>query len=87
MPEVGPSQHVPQVYTDGSFAKESPGFAGYGVWFGPLDPRNLDLPLEGSTHTNNRAELTVCIAAVKAVPPAQPLRMVTDSKYVYDGAT
>ena len=48
-PEVGPSQHLPHVYTDGSFAKEGPGmgFAGYGVWFGPLDPRNWALPLEG----------------------------------------
>ena len=88
-PEVGPSQHLPQVCTDGSFAEESPGqgFIGYGVWFGPLDPRNMAIPLEGPTQTNNRAELTAYIAALKAVPLARPLRVVTDSKYVYDGAT
>ena len=52
-----------------------------------LDPRNLAPALEGHTQTNNRAELTACIAALKAVPLAQPLRVVTDSKSVYDGAT
>ena len=61
--------------------------SGYGVWFAPLDPRNLALPLEDPTQTNNRVELPAYIAAPKAVPPTQPLRVVTDSKYVCDGAT
>ena len=35
--------HVPEVYTDGSFGLETPrtGLAGYVVWFGRLDPRNM----------------------------------------------
>ena len=35
--------HTPEVYTDGSFGLEAPrtGFAGYGVRFRPLDPRNM----------------------------------------------
>ena len=52
-----------------------------------MGTQNLALPLEGPTQTNNRAELTACIAALKAVPLAQPLWVVTDSKYVYEGAT
>ena len=79
--------HVPQVYTDGSFGLEAPGkgFAGYGVWFGPLDPRNMAQPLEGVVQTVNRAELSTCIAALRVAPRRQALRIVTDSKYVYDG--
>ena len=48
-PEGPDGLHVPEVYTDGSFGLEAPrtGFAGYGVWFGPLDPRNMAQPLEG----------------------------------------
>ena len=60
-------------------------FAGYGVWFGPLDPRNMAQPLEGEVQTVNRAELSACIAALRVVPRGQALRVVTDSKYVYDG--
>ena len=33
----------------------------------------------------NRAELSACIAALRVVPRGQALRVVTDSKYVYDG--
>ena len=79
--------HTPEVYTDGSFGLEAPrtGFAGYGVWFGPLDPRNMAQPLEGEVQTVNRAELSACIAALRVVPRGQALRVVTDSKYVYDG--
>ena len=66
---MGQSQHLPHVFADGSFTEESAGvgFAGYGVWLGPLDQRNLALPLEGPTQTNNRAELAACIVAMKAV--------------------
>ena len=28
-----------------------------------------------------------CLEALKAVPLSQPLRIITDSKYVYDGVT
>ena len=79
--------HLPEVYTDGSFAREAPviGFAGYGVWFGPFDPRNRALYVEGEVQTVNRAELSACIIALQLVLGGQPVRVVTDSKYVYDG--
>ena len=79
--------HTPEVYADGSFGPEAPrtGFAGFGVWFGPLDPRNMAEPLEGGLQTVNRAELSACIAALRVVLRGQALRVVTDSKYVYDG--
>ena len=86
-PEDPDFLHTPEVYTDGSFGLEAPrtGFARYGVWFGPLDPRNMAQPLEGEVQTVNRAELSACIAALRVVPRGQALRVVTDSKYVYDG--
>ena len=62
-------------FTDGSYAEEAPGlgFAGYGVWFGFLDPQNVLCPLGGLTQTNNRAELSAAIAALRTVPAAQPI--------------
>ena len=79
--------HVPEAYTDGSFGLEAPrtGFAGYGLLFGPLDPRNNAQPLEGEVQTVNRAELSACIAALWVVLTGQALRVVTESTYVYDG--
>ena len=84
-----PSIHVPDVYTDGSCAEEAlgDGFAGYGIWFGPMHPHNVSALLLGPTQTNNRADLTACVEALRAVPLTQPLRVITDSKYVYDGVT
>ena len=41
-------------------------------------------PLEGEVRTVNRAELSACIAALRVVRRRAP-RVVTDSKYVYDG--
>ena len=35
--------------------------------------------------TVNRAELSACIAALRVFPCGQPIRVVTDSRYVYDG--
>ena len=78
--------HVPEVYTDGFFGLEAPekGFAGYGVSFGLLDRHNMAQPLEGEVQTVNRAELFARIASLRVVPRGQALRVVTDSKYVYD---
>ena len=42
-------------------------------------------PLEGEVQTVNRAELSACHAALRVVPRGQALRVVTDSRYVYDG--
>ena len=75
------SIHVPDVSPDGSYAEEAPrvGFAGYGVWFGPLHPQNLSAPLSGPEQTNNRAELTACIEALRVVLFPEPLHIVADS--------
>ena len=83
------SIHIPDVYIDGSYAAETSGegFAGHGVWFGSTNPHNISAPLSGLIQTNNRADLTACIEALRAVPLAQPLRVITDSKYVHDGVT
>ena len=76
--ETPPSYQVPEVYTDSSFLEEAPGmeFPGFGVWFSPLNPCNVALPLEGQT--DDPAELTACVKTLKAVPGSQPLRIVTD---------
>ena len=42
-------------------------------------------PLEGEVQTVNWAEMSACIAALRVVPRGQPLWVVTDSKYMYDG--
>ena len=42
-------------------------------------------PLEGAVQTVNRADFSACIAALRVAPRRQALRIVTDSKYVYDG--
>ena len=80
-----PSIHVPHVYMDGSYAEEAPGevFAGYGIWFGAMHPHNVSAPPPGPTQTNNRAELTARVEALRAVPLTQPLRVISDS----DGVT
>ena len=57
------------------------------MWFGALHPLNISSPLPWPVQTNNRAELTACVEALRAVPLSQPLRIITDSKYVYDGVT
>ena len=81
-PQGVQSVHVPKVYTDCSFGLEVPqkGFAGYGVWFGPLDQRNMAQPREGELQTLNRPELSAGIAALLVVPREQALRIVTNSK-------
>ena len=69
-PEDPDFLHAPEAYTHGSFGLEAPGtgFVGYGVWFGPLDPRNMAQPLEGEVQTVNKAELSAGIAALRVVP-------------------
>jgi len=56
------------VYTDGGCIRNGKAGAvgGYGIYFGPDDPRNVSARLEGKA-TNNIAELTAVIKAIELV--------------------
>jgi ribonuclease HI len=55
------------LYTDGACSGNGTANAraGYGVFFGSKDPRNVAAPLEGELQTNNRAELQAILVAVQ----------------------
>lgn len=76
------------VHTDGSCldqANKATRRAGYSVYFGKNDPRNVSEPITGEKHTNNVGELTaVCVALERASANKKTL-VVSDSKYVIDG--
>ena len=75
------------VYVDGSKNEEGGvNFAGYGVWFGPNDEGNKELPLTvHEKQTITRAELTAALHAVKNKIPGKPLLIVSDSELVCVG--
>ena len=62
-------------YVDGSKNEEGGvNFAGYGVWFGPGDTRNEQVPLPvHEKQTITRAELTAALRAIKNKCPGKPL--------------
>ena len=64
-----PQQHISEICSDASYADEALGlgFAGFGVWFGPLDPLNVSSPLEGSLQTNNLAGIMAANTALRAM--------------------
>jgi len=78
------------VYVDGACQGNGTASAraGYGVYFGPNDPRNLSEPLVG-VQTNQRAELTAAIRALEILSNdlTVPVEIVTDSQYVIKGIT
>lgn len=71
------------VYTDGSARGNGQvgARAGYGVWFGPHDPRNISERLQGDLQTNQRAELTAVLKALETIPVADDVEIKTDSNY------
>lgn len=73
------------VYTDGG-CSYNPGPGGYGAVILAADTRQ---ELSGGFRltTNNRMELMGCIEALKALPPASPVLLFSDSKYVVDAVT
>lgn len=77
------------VHTDGACTANGTdnARAGYGVFFGKDDPRNLSRALEGPVQTNNRAELMGAIAALEALDPGTAVEIRTDSTYVCLGYT
>ncbi|KAK7515182.1 putative ribonuclease H [Phyllosticta citriasiana] len=77
------------IYTDGSSLGNGKkgAFAGVGVFFGPLDERNVSAPLAGPRQTNQRAELTAIQRALDLAPLTRDVKICTDSKYAIDCAT
>lgn len=87
-----PSGKVITIYTDGDLIRVGSNvYAGYGVWFGEGDKRNLSKPLDEEEATNNRAELTAVIEGIKKVArdvnQGCELNIYTDSQYVVQLAT
>ena len=72
-----------KVYTDGSSRAngQAGARAGFGVFFGLGDPRNVSEPLRGEPQTNQRAELTAIQRALEVAPKERDVQIVTDSQY------
>ncbi|KAI0699470.1 ribonuclease H-like domain-containing protein [Cytidiella melzeri] len=81
--------HKTVVYTDGSCIHNGAANAraGTGVWYGPNDPRNLATRVPGSPQTNQTGEILAIQRAAALAPPAQPLHIISDSRYTIDGLT
>ncbi|MHB1865731.1 MAG: ribonuclease H family protein [Candidatus Saccharimonadales bacterium] len=72
------------IYTDGACINNGrPGArAGFGVWFGPEDPRNISEIVSGDRHTNQIAELEACAVALEhPVCEGKQVHLYTDSQY------
>ena len=78
-----------RIYTDGSAlsngqrdsAGQSTAIGGVGVYFGPLDKRNISEPLTGTKQTNQRAELTAILRALEVAPRDRKIIIYSDSHY------
>ncbi|RAL66568.1 hypothetical protein DID88_006258 [Monilinia fructigena] len=94
--------HHPGVYEEWADAKEqiegskdrnikreweAGAVAGYGVFFGMGDERNISARLEGNPQTNQRAELTAALRALEIVPLDKHIEIITDSNYTINCAT
>ena len=77
------------VYTDGACMDNSKKNAHCGseVWFTQDDPRNRALRIPGNNQSNQIGKIAVVIAALELIPPYQPAKIHTDSKYVIEGLT
>ncbi|VDK42371.1 unnamed protein product [Anisakis simplex] len=77
------SQGVPVVYTDGACSSNGRrgAKAGIGVFWGDNSPDNVSQPLASGPPTNNRAELSAVIAALKTAHEKNLTRLIicTDS--------
>ncbi|GJD11377.1 Ribonuclease H [Galdieria sulphuraria] len=62
-------KRILKLYTDGACISNGScsAKAGYGVYFGDGDSRNISRPLLGQVQTNQRAELSAMIAALESV--------------------
>lgn len=77
------ADNVLRIYTDGSSRSNGRegAKAGFGVFFGQGDPRNVSEPLRGEPQTNQRAELMAMQRALEVAPKAQDVEIVSDSQY------
>ena len=72
------------IYTDGSCSQNGQrnAYAGYGVYYGPGDTRNVALPLPAHlTQSNQRAELCAILCALEEIPRKQDVQIRSDSKW------
>ena len=58
-----------------------------GIWFAQDDPRNQNLQIPRESQSNQVGKLAAVIAALELVPPFQPVKIHTNSKYVIEGLT
>ena len=72
-----------RIYTDGSTLSngQAAAIGGVGVYFGPLDRRNISEPLVGTKQTNQRAELTAILRALEVAPRDRKIVIYSDSSY------
>jgi len=77
------------VYTDGACMdnRKKNAHCRSGVWFAQDDPRNQALQVPGEAQSNQISEIAAVITALEIIPPYQPVRILTDSKYVLEGLT
>ncbi|CAO3634299.1 unnamed protein product [Cunninghamella blakesleeana] len=78
------------VYTDGASSHNGRkhATAGYGVYWGDGDDRNVSLPLEGERQTNQRAEAMAIIKALEqSKDMKETLEIRTDSQYCIKAIT
>lgn len=86
----GPAKDAPiRIYTDGSALSNGQANAvgGVGVYFGPLDRRNISEPLTGTKQTNQRAELTAILRALEVAPRDRKIVIYSDSNYAIQCCT
>ena len=73
------------VYTDGACSRNGSknALAGYGIYFGEGDPRNVSKRLTTGKFTNNVAELTAVVEAIKLLSGSydKKIGIYTDSTY------
>ena len=78
-----------RIYTDGSALSngQANSIGGIGVYFGPLDKRNVSEPLTGTRQTNQRAELTAILRALEVAPRDRKIDILSDSNYAINCCT
>ncbi|GAN08343.1 ribonuclease H1 precursor [Mucor ambiguus] len=78
------------VYTDGASSNNGKHHAraGYGVYWGDNDPRNVSARLKGERQTNQRAEAMAVLRVLEDTKNSdKPLEIRTDSQYVINAVT